>query len=413
MGMNAKDRGIVRDLAKRIADAAADPVNEERRDLWRRLNGLEPVRPPVFINEIPWHEIVPTDASECEDGFARGVERSMRLILHQWEQFPGDMIIDPVWYSPLAIRDSGYGVEPKSLNPDATGSRGSRQYLPIMKTEADVDRLRAPVVTHDEAATERNFGTLFDAFGDVLRVEKRGVCHKWFAPWDELIRYWGIEQLFLDMYDKPDLVNRGAARMVDCLLARLDQWEEQGLLSVSNGNHRVGSNGLGITDDLPGPDNPPERVTPMHQWGTATGQIFSEVSPDQHWEFCLRHEMRWLERFGLNNYGCCEPLHTKVDILRKIPRLRKVSVGPKADKGMMAELIGLDWVLALKPNPAIFAPERFNADVARTELLKDLEPTRGCCVEIVLKDITTVRGDPSRLYEWTRIASEVAEEFAP
>ncbi|MHC4249474.1 MAG: hypothetical protein ACYS9X_10150, partial [Planctomycetota bacterium] len=112
--MSEKDRRVVRDLAKRIADAAADPVNEERRDLWRRLNGLEPVRPPVFINEIPWNEIVPADALICEDRFARGVERSMRFTLHQCEHFPGDMVIDPVWWSPLAVRDSGYGVEPKS-----------------------------------------------------------------------------------------------------------------------------------------------------------------------------------------------------------------------------------------------------------------------------------------------------------
>ncbi|MHC5057874.1 MAG: hypothetical protein ACYTKD_24670 [Planctomycetota bacterium] len=411
--MGEKDRGILRDLAKRIADAAADPGNEERRDLWRRLNGLEPVRPPVFINEIPWNEILPAGTLECEDRFARGVEGSMRRTLHQWEHFPGDMVIDPVWWSPFVIRDSGYGLEAKSLDPDATGARGSPQFLPIMETEADVDRLQTPIVTHDEAATARNLETLSDAFGDILRVEKRGIVTRWFAPWDELVRYWSVERLYMDMYDKPDLVNRGAARIVDCLLARLEQWEEQGLLSVSDGNHRVGSNGLGITNDLPGPDAPPERVTPMHQWGTATGQIFSEVSPDQHWEFCLRHEMRWLERFGLNNYGCCEPLHTKVDILRKIPRLRKVSVSPKADKGRMAELVGREWVLALKPNPAIFAPEKFDPAVARAELVRDLEPMRGCCVEIVLKDITTVRGDPPRLYEWARIAREVAEDFAP
>ena len=411
--MGEKDRWILRDLAKRIADAAADPVNDKRRDLWRRLNGLEPVRPPVFINEIPWHEIMPADEFVCEDDLARGVERSMRTKLHQWEHFPGDMIIDPVWWSPLAIRDSGYGLRPKSLDPDAEGTRGSRQFLPIIETEEDVDRLQPPVITHDETATERNFSALAEVFGDILRVEKRGVVATWFAPWDELVRYWSVERLYMDMYDKPDLVNRGAARMVDCHLARLDQWEEQGLLDVSNGNHRVGSNGLGITDDLPGPDARPTRVTPMHQWGTATGQIFSEVSPDQHWEFCLRHEMRWLERFGLNCYGCCEPLHTKVDLLRKIPRLRKVSVSPKADKGMMAELGGSNWVMALKPNPAIFAPERFDAAVARAELVKDIEPMRGCCVEIVLKDITTIRDDPPRLYEWARIAREVAEEFAP
>lgn len=33
-----------------------------------------------------------------------------------------------------------------------------------------------------------------------------------------------------------------------------------------------------------------------------------------------------LARWGLNYYGCCEPLDHKVHILRRIPRLRKISM---------------------------------------------------------------------------------------
>ncbi len=38
-----------------------------------------------------------------------------------------------------------------------------------------------------------------------------------------------------------------------------------------------------------------------------------------HWEFGLKHELRWLERWGLTYYGCCEPLDVKVGILRASP----------------------------------------------------------------------------------------------
>ena len=78
-----------------------------------------------------------------------------------------------------------------------------------------------------------------------------------------------------------------------------------------------------------------------------------------------------------------------------------------------ASEIGRDFVYCLKPNPAIFAPDRFDPELARRELRRDLEPARGCVVEIVMKDVTTVRNDPARLWEWSRIALEVAEEFAP
>ena len=410
MAAGEPDRSTIRDLAKRIAEIASDPVNDRRRELWRRLNGLEPVRAPVFINELPWGELIGDAEFRCEDGFCRGLEGRMRRLIYQWEHMPGDMVVDGVWPSPLAIRDSGYGLAPESLDPHGTGSR---QYLPIMKTDADVEKLKMPVVTHDEEATERNYRQLGELIGDIMPVEKRGIVTSWFAPWDQLIRYWSVEQLYLDMYDRPELVHKGISRMVDAQLARLRQWEEQNLLSAGNGNHRVGSNGLGITDELPQADCDPARVRPIDQWGTATGQIFSEVSPDMHWEFCLQYEMRWLERFGLNNYGCCEPLHNKMHILRRIPRLRKISISPKADKAKAAEEIGKDFVIALKPTPSVFAPERFSAEAARAALRRDLEPLRGLCVEIVMKDVTTVRNDPPRLHEWARIAAEVASEFAP
>jgi hypothetical protein len=29
-------------------------------------------------------------------------------------------------------------------------------------------------------------------------------------------------------------------------------------------------------------------------WGCSNAQIFSEVSPQMHWEFALEHDLRWL-----------------------------------------------------------------------------------------------------------------------
>jgi hypothetical protein len=36
----------------------------------------------------------------------------------------------------------------------------------------------------------------------------------------------------------------------------------------------------------------------------------------------------------------------------------------------------------------------------------------GCIVEIIMKDISTLRYQPERLKEWAIIASEVAAEFS-
>ena len=51
------DRTVLRRLAEQVASIASLPVHREKAELWRRVNDLEPVRPMVWINESPWHEL--------------------------------------------------------------------------------------------------------------------------------------------------------------------------------------------------------------------------------------------------------------------------------------------------------------------------------------------------------------------
>jgi hypothetical protein len=70
------------------------------------------------------------------------------------------------------------------------------------------------------------------------------------------------------------------------------------------------------------------------------------------------------------------------------------------------------YVFSYKPSPAVFATEDWHPNQARQELRTVLERARGCHVELIMKDISTVRYQPQRLWEWARLAMEVAEEFA-
>ena len=51
--LEADEKETLRALGRLIAEIAADPVNAERAELWRRLNDLDQERPMVWINEIP------------------------------------------------------------------------------------------------------------------------------------------------------------------------------------------------------------------------------------------------------------------------------------------------------------------------------------------------------------------------
>ena len=410
MAVAEKDRTLVRELARQVAEIAHLPVQDRKREMWTRLNRLDKVRPMVWINELPWYELEGDLPRQCTDDFCARVERQLRTTLYLWEHLRCDMVVDPVFYSPYAIRDTGFGMAEDSLRPD--DAHGARQYLPTINALADAEKIEMPQVSVDWDATERSYERLAELVGDALTVEKRGICHIWCAPWDVLICWWGITKLYTDMLDNPGLVHAGIGRMMDALLHRLDQYERLGLLSVSNGNHRVGSGGLGITDQLPQPDVDGVHARPMDIWGTSTGQIFSEVSPAMHEEFCLAYERRWLERFGLNCYGCCEPLHNKVHLMRTIPRLRRISMSTWIDIDKAAEAIGTDYIFSYKPNPAVLAAETWNPEAARADLRNCLEKTRGCHVELIMKDVSTCRNEPRRVWEWCALAVEMAEQYA-
>ncbi len=408
------DRDILRTLAGQVAEIAALPVHREKAELWRRLNRKEAVRPMVWINEIPWAEF--KEAADltvhCRDPWARGVETHLRRTLYQWHHFPGDMIVGDSIESPIVWHSSGLGVSEKLRSSFTDPNSGiiSREFDPQIVEPKDVERINtAPVVTRDDEATERIFARMEEIFGGILPVRKTGIKHLWFTPWDHLIRWWGVQEAMLDLVMRPAMVNEAVSRFVTAKCAELDRMEELGLLSLGNNNTRVGSGGYGYTDELPGADCDPSHLRPADLWGCSNAQIFSEVSPEMHWEFAVRHDLRYLERWGLVYYGCCEPLDLKMEVLRRIPNLRKVSMSPWIDLDRAVRAVKTDYVFSYKPNPAFLAEDTWRPERVRKSLEHVLDRTRDCHVELILKDISTCRCDPARISDWETIAMDLVE----
>ena len=417
MTLSDADRDVLCGLADEVAGIAALPVHRKKAELWRRLNRLEKARPLVWINEICWHEMNVDDELTIRTTYpwAQGQEGNLRRLLYQWRHLPGDMIVSDYLACPLSIRSTGFGLseDVDVARMDAASGVVSRRFHPQIVEPEDIDKIQMPTVTHDQAATDENYGMMRDVYGDILPVRKVGLKGIWFAPWDELIRWWGVEQAMMDLVLRPQMVNDAMTRLVDAYLCQLDQWEDLNLLSLNNDNTRIGSGAYGYTDELPGDDYDADHVRPKNMWGCATAQIFSEVSPEMHWEFALEHEMRYLQRWALTYYGCCEPLDIKMGVLRRVPNLRKVSMSPWIKVDRAVEAVGRDYVFSHKPNPAVLAEDDWRPDFARSELRRVLDKTGDCRVELILKDISTVRYKPQRLWEWETIAMEMAHQYAP
>ena len=139
-------------------------------------------------------------------------------------------------------------------------------------------------------------------------------------------------------------------------------------------------------------------------------QMFSTVSPPMFKEFEVDYASRICERFGLVYYGCCDPLDLKMAEVRLIPHVRKVSMSPWVDEDRGAREIGTAYVYSRKPNPALLATDVFSPEHVRAHLLATGAACEryGCPLELILKDISTVRYEPQRLTQWAAIAMEVS-----
>ncbi len=415
--LSGKDTEVLRCLAGEVAKIASLPVHEEKAKLWTNLNDLQSKRPLVWINEICWNEMNVDDelTLQTEHPWARDQEDKLRKTIYQWKHLPADMVVNDFLVCPLAIHSTDFGIieDVDIVKTDETSDVVSRHFNVQIKEPEDIEKIKMPKITHNEKATELCYQAMCKVYEGIMAVKKQGQTHIWFTPWDYLIRWWGVQEAMMDMIMRPEMINAAVEKMVDAWMAELDQFEEMNLLELDNNNTRVGSGGYGYVSDLPGDDFDAGGVRAKNMWGCSNAQVFSEVSPEMHWEFAVKHDMRWLERFGLIYYGCCEPLDKKMDVLRKIPNLRKISFSPWCDIERVVAEVGSDYVISQKPSPAIFADSEFQPGRARAEIRNVLEKAQGLChIEFIMKDISTVRRDPKRLWQWSQIATEEVENYS-
>ena len=419
MSFTQHDKDTLRTLARRVAEIAALPVQREKRDLWTRLNRLERVRPLIHVQAVAWNiweELIPEATLQAAGPFCRRQELELRKRVYCWEHFHDDRVVDDVITCPLAIRGevqtTDFGIT-RILDKPVEPS-GAYAFVPAIVEETDIDKIQTdPVVSVAWQETERRYQLLCELYDGILHVEKRGRDFFWFEPMDQFIRWRGIEQTFLDMVDRPKWVHEALERITAGYMRSIEQVEALNALSPGNANTLLGSGGYAWTDQLPQPDSDGEHVRLRDLWARAATQIFTGgISPAMHDEFAVQYEKQLLERFGLSCYGCCEPLDTKMHIVRQIGNLRRVSMSPWVDIERASAEIGRDYVYTHKPNPSILSMERWHPDLAEQKLRDAFEKTRDNAVEVNLQDLHTVRNEPHRLTEWTRIAMDLAREYS-
>ena len=405
------DRQVLRELGLQVAEIAALDQQQTTKRLWMVLNGLGRERPMVMIDQIPWHEMGVGDelTLHCIDPLHRQVETDLRRRLYKWRHLRHDLVIEPVVEVAKVIKGLDFGIEVHEERAvgDPFNDVVGHRYADQIKTEQDLEKIQLREVVHDEAATAARVSQLEEIFDGVLEVRSQGALPVLVA-WDRLVTWRSPEGVLLDIIDRPDFTHALMERFTAVSLAQLDDLEAKGLLGCDQFSiHCTGA----YSDELPTPGFAPDRPRSADLWTYGMAQIFSTVSPAMHKEFWLDYAVGWFERFGLGYYGCCEPLHEKIELIREVPNVRKISMSPFVDVEVGAERIGGDFVFSRKPSPALLAVDTWDADAVEQDLIQTLEACDryGCPVELILKDISTVRYEPERLWEWARIARDLVQ----
>ena len=172
---NQHDIAILRKLGKQYAQAAADPIQNQRRQLWTANNSLEKTRPLVIAGFGMWNvwcrEFFGDSRMQCQDPFYREHERNLRMMLFHWS-YGDDTIFEP-WYTIGAVRQRGWGtVWGVPIAHNSLGVEGAAwKFDPIISEYSDVaSKLSPPPHVIDEAATAANADKLRDAIGDILPI---------------------------------------------------------------------------------------------------------------------------------------------------------------------------------------------------------------------------------------------------
>jgi len=411
MSFFQEDRKILRELAARYAEIAALDIQRTNVNNWKALYDRKPVKPMFSIDQICWHELAAQEEMvlRCQDPFARQLEEQLRMVLYRWKHFPCDMVVKPYYELGKIIHSTGCGVS--NVNQDETGHEGAQTHLyeDCIPDEAALEKLHTPVITYKKEESENAKACAEEYFGDILPVRLTGTL-LWEALWDRIVFWRGAEVVLYDLLDRPEFLHALMQKMVSIEMETIDQYEQQNLFEAQGALcHCLET----WCNDLPKPGFDPDHVRAADCWVSGAAQIFSEVSSSMHDEFEIEYMKPIYDRFGLVNYGCCEQLHHKIDIVKKIKNVRAISVSPWAKVDVAAEAMGAEYVMARKPNPAYVAFEQMDSDVVRKEVRETLAACQKNSTPVIfmLKDITTVCNQPKRLDIWHDVVKEEIERL--
>lgn len=393
--MNEKE--YLRELGKRYQELAASPVMEQRAELWLRHNDGDRSCSPVIIEIDSFLDSLLPEL-RCTDPFHRELEQLMLQEIVRAEEVGDDRVIPGKLQLPKRIHFRHLDYVPKVT---FASQYGFHPEPVITDIEEDLGKLKRSVYSYDPAEDRERL----ERASEILPTELVNRSMDWLLVYTKyVVDMMGMEPWFYAMFDSPDKVHE----LMEFLRTDLEDYilwqQEQGLLTANNGNHYAGSGSYGFTETLTG-----EPVL-SQMWGNMNSQESVSISPEMFGEFVYPYYEKTARLFGKVYWGCCEPVD-KIwdDYISHMPNLAKVSISAWCNEEFMGErLAGSNVIYSRKPSPNfVGVPEVFDEEAFADHIRKTARAARDCNLEIIMRDIYTLKGDRRRAKRAVDIARSI------
>ncbi len=396
---------LLRSLTRRLKALSLEHAAEGRRQRWERHNSLQPERPLFLTDQLPWNELDPLCTREnavVEDPYWKRVEIWLRRECWKAENLRTDMVVDPYVKLPVPYRHSGRGIMSKvtELKLDKSGDVASQHMQAVLCEPEDIDKIKNPVIEALPDETARVSTDADEIFGALMPWRFTGpVMH--LGAWDNIAYWMGVENLYIELIDRPEMMHAIMERMVETYFAEAEQYNRLKLYDTAENYCHCSQT------YMPG-ESPDREHTTFNGWAFGLAQPFTSVSPKVTQEFECAYMQRVFPLFKNIYYGCCDRLDDRLEIVSALPNVRKISCSPWSQREAFAEKLPSGIIMSNKPNPAFLAEDSLNEDEVRKDIRRTLSAAArfGKKLELILKDVSTVRYDVKRLQRFCEIVME-------
>lgn len=403
----------LRTLASRYAELACLPDQGEKKSLWISLNSGQMQRPMILLDQFPWHEI---DIDGClvnkvQDPYWNMVETRLRQDIYKATYLTSDYVLTPYIQLPRPIENTAFGIKADETIAvsDKRNSVVGHAFKNQFTCHENLEKIKTPVITLDRDKESEIRQMADSIFSGIIDFKMTGeVMH--LGLWDRISEWMGVENCYYALIDEPDLLHALMARLTDCTISSIEQMNQVGGFDVTSNICHCSHT---FSTDLPSPACQKDHPVSSDSWAFGLAQLFTSVSPDVTEEFEVPYMQKLFPYFGAIYYGCCERLDDRLDIVMQMPNIRKISCSPWSNREQFAERLPKHIVMSNKPAPAFLAGDSMNEDEIRKDIRRTITAAKQnhVCLELILKDISTVRYDPQRLITWSRIAMEEAMKY--